>query len=117
MDSTTKQTTTDVWRERVTAQQNSGLSIRRWCRDNGLREHSFYWWRARLGMSPAAPKPRRRVTPGKPVEFARVEVEPPVLSGVEPIRLTLIGGREVTLPASMPVERIARLLRAMEGVA
>jgi hypothetical protein len=66
-------------------------------------------------MSPGAPKPRRRITPGKPVEFARVVVEPPVLKGVEPIRLTLIGGREVTLPASMPVEQIARLLRAIEG--
>jgi hypothetical protein len=43
-----------------------------------------------------------------------VEAAPVV---AEPMRLTLAGGRELALPASMPVEQVAHLLRAIEGAA
>jgi hypothetical protein len=115
-------TRAQTWRERVGAQQASGQRVRVWCRENGCHEHSFYWWRARLGLSPAARKPERPPGGVKPVRFAKVVIGPPTRGGlpegicIEPIRLSLIGGREVTLPASMPVEQIAHLLRAIEGV-
>ena len=107
----------EVWRERVLAQQASGQSVRGWCRANNCPEHGFYWWRASLGLSPvSARKRRRRVRKAASVGFARVLVEPPAAGVVaEPLRLTLIGGRELTLPASMPVEHVARLLRAIEA--
>jgi uncharacterized protein YhjY with autotransporter beta-barrel domain len=105
-----------VWRERIVAQQHSGESIRGWCQANYCHEHSFYWWRANLGLSPMR-NARRRESGGKPVEFAKVVVQADaaVATAVEAIRLSLIGGRELILPMSMPVEQIARLVRAIEG--
>jgi hypothetical protein len=122
MDASTKNTTAETWRQRVVAQQASGQSIRAWCRENGCHEHAFYWWRARLGLSPMArkrsPRPKAAV---KPVEFTRIVLKKSMLvraaNLAEPIRLSLIGGRELILPASMPVEKIAGLLRAIEGAA
>ena len=92
-------------------------AIRDWCRENGCHEHAFYWWRARLGLSPVIRKRRRRSARRKAVDFTRLVVEPVAMVGVEPIRLSLIGGRELMLPASMPVEQIASLVRAIEGAA
>jgi hypothetical protein len=117
MDVQTENTAAAAWRERIGAQQASGQRIRGWCRENGCREHAFYWWRARLGLSPAAGKRRGRPRAVRPMGFARLVVEPPAPSSAEPIRLSLAGGRELTLPASMSVERIATLVRAIEGVA
>jgi hypothetical protein len=105
----------DVWRERVVAQQASGQPVRAWCRQHGCPEHGFYWWRAKLGLSPAtsavARRKRRRT---RPFHFAEVVVERPE---AEPIVLRLGGGRELLLPASIPVTQLADLLRAIEGAA
>lgn len=38
----------DEWAERIAAQRASGMSVRRFCREQGLTEHSFYAWRKRL---------------------------------------------------------------------
>jgi hypothetical protein len=106
---------TELWQERVLAQQASGQTVRGWCRANNCPEHGFYWWRANLGLSPASARKRRRVRKAASIGFARVVVEPPApAAAVEPMRLTLAGGRELALPASMPVEQVARLLRAIE---
>jgi hypothetical protein len=108
----------DSWRERITVQRASGQSIRAWCRQNGLPEHAYYWWRCRLGLSPAR---KRRSRQARDLGFAQVVVgraavvEPPVWSGVEPIVLRFSGGRELVLPGSMPVGQIAGLIRELEG--
>jgi len=142
--------TAAYWRERVVRQQRSGVGVRGFCRANGYAEHAFYWWRAKLGLSPA--RGRKKMGTSKGVEFARVVVEPfpggggrdagdtsagagdaqssgqsgvhssasgivepPVASVVEPLRLMLAGGRQLVLPTSMPIEQVARLVRAIEG--
>ena len=122
--------TAEAWRERIVAQQASGRSIRGWCRENGFAEPAFYWWRRRLGLSPArdaGANGRRRGRPVKAVGFAEVVADrtsstastvpelPEAVEAVEAICLRLGGGRELVLPGSMPVESIARLVRAIEG--
>jgi len=100
----------DEWRERIEAQRGSGRSVRSWCGEHSLPEHAFYWWRTRLGLSPAAPqRPRRRA---EEVRFAEVVV--PRSPVIDPIRLNLTGGRELILPASMPIESVVTLIRALE---
>ena len=114
--------TADAWRGRIAAHRVSGQSIRAWCRANGQREHSFYWWRARLGFSPRAGVKRRTHRAAEAVGFAEVVVRRPDAGGAEvaevstagaALSLRLGGGRELILPASLPVEWVARLVRAI----
>lgn len=111
----------NTWRRQIDDQRASGQSVRAWCKANDTREHSFYWWRARLGLSP---KKRRRSTPVKakpaPLAFAQVVVHPSAVerskpSTAESLRVRLAGERELILPASMPVEQVVRLVHAIEG--
>ena len=104
-----------VWRERIEAQRVSGLSIRAWCREKGHHEHSFYWWRVRLGLSSRKSLGTSpRCATAQSLKFAQVVIDPIV---AEPIRLGLADGRELRLPASMAVTQIAQLVRAIEGIA
>ena len=48
------------WAERIAAQQRSGISVKQFCKEQGLTEYSFYAWRKRLQGS-------------GPVRFALVE--------------------------------------------
>jgi transposase-like protein len=50
----------DEWAERIAAQQRSGMSVKQFCKEQGLTEYSFYAWRRRLQES-------------GPVRFALVE--------------------------------------------
>ena len=50
----------DEWAERIAAQQRSGMSVKQFCKEQGLTEYSFYVWRKRLQES-------------GPVRFALVE--------------------------------------------
>jgi hypothetical protein len=103
-----------IWRRRIAAQRaegSGGRSIREWCRENSLPEYQFYWWRNRLGLSPASLSASRRNTP---MRFAEVVLS----AGGEAIRLRLdggAGGRELILPASMPMARLAELVRELEA--
>jgi len=45
-----------VWRERLQAQQASGLSIAAWSKQEGVSAWSVYAWRKRLSPPPAATK-------------------------------------------------------------
>jgi len=115
--------TAEIWRERIAAQQAGGRSIRALCKEHGWHEHAFYWWRSRLGLSPVSVIRRGR-RPKMPAGFAEVVVDRPAAavslvgsmtaSTVEPIRLCLLGGRELVLPASMSDQRVAALVGLIE---
>src|SRR5438309_12059434 len=38
----------DQWAERIAAQQRTGVSVKQFCKEQGLTECSFYAWRKRL---------------------------------------------------------------------
>jgi transposase len=38
----------DEWAERISTQQRSGMSVKQFCKEQGLTEYSFYAWRKRL---------------------------------------------------------------------
>lgn len=112
MESASTISLSDTWRERIAAQRASGQSIRAWCRDNGCREHSFYFWRVRLDLSPVgAKRPRRSAL--KPIAFTELTTLGP---SAEPLRLRLARGRELLLPASMPAEQVAGLVGLIEAL-
>jgi hypothetical protein len=45
---------TEYWRERIAQQERSGVSVHRFCEEQGLTEQSFYVWRKRLRQQPPA---------------------------------------------------------------
>jgi hypothetical protein len=96
----------ELWKQRIARQKVSGLPVRAWCRREGCGEHDFYVWRLKLGLSPGRRRPRHSASSA----FAQVRIVDP-----SPLRLRLAGGRELLLPASMPMEHVAELLLALEG--
>jgi hypothetical protein len=82
---------------------------------NGCHEHAFYWWRSKLGLSPRCGNGGRRRRQPNALRFAEVVIDP--RPAAEAIVLRLGGGRELVLPASMPAESVAKLVRSIEGAA
>ena len=73
------------WQQVIAEQEKSGQSVRAFCREHGLGEHSLYMWRQRL----------QRETP---VTFALVETR---TAAAEPAMLELLlsSGDRLRLPA------------------
>lgn len=110
------------WRDTLAAFADAGQDIRRFCRERGLRESAFYFWRRTIAQRdgnalPAAPrKPAASKKPAPAFVPVRVESKPPASdSGSEPFHVELRGGRLLRLPASMPAARLAEVLHALEG--
>jgi hypothetical protein len=45
----------DEWAERIAAQRRSGVSVKQFCKEQGLTEYSFYAWRKRLQQTDRIP--------------------------------------------------------------
>jgi hypothetical protein len=44
MSSVRHKVTAKQWQQRILDQQSSGLSIRRWCSEQNIRESKYYYW-------------------------------------------------------------------------
>ena len=78
------------WQVVIAEQAVSGKSVRDFCRERDLGEHSFYWWRHRLGEE-------------KPVSFALVETKPVASARFE---LALSSGEVLRIPADVESLRV-----------
>jgi transposase-like protein len=67
------------WAELIRQQGQGKLSVSAFCREHGVRDQSFYYWRKRLSSS-------------EPVRFALVESDMPVTKEKTPIELVLASG-------------------------
>ena len=81
-----------VWRRRVGKFSGSGLTVVRFCAEEGVSTASFYRWRKRLGDR--QPNARRLGVEGG-AAFRPVRITP----GGGPISIQLPGGVRVELPA------------------
>ena len=95
------------WRRVVAEHVNSGMSIRAYCAQHGVKDPAFYWWRAELARRDAA---------RSAADFVPVVVEPATAVPAEGMILELRGGRALRLPASLTMGKIGELIRAIEGV-
>ncbi|WP_197524927.1 IS66 family insertion sequence element accessory protein TnpA [Botrimarina hoheduenensis] len=93
-----------VWRELVSRQAASGLSVRAFCRREGVSEASFYGWRRALGRRAGGPPPFVPVV----VSDVPIHREP-----AASLALELRGGRVLRLPASTRAAWLAELLTAI----
>jgi transposase-like protein len=93
------------WAERVAAQRRSGMSVKQFCKEQGLTECSFYAWRKRLRNESG------------PVRFALVE-----RSGrrqertAEPVlELVLATGERLRIGAGVDIVTLRSVLGALRG--
>jgi transposase-like protein len=79
------------WERIVAEQETSGKSVRAFCRERDLGEHSFYWWRHHLRGE-------------KPVSFALVETKPAARAAK--FELALSSGEVLCIPADVESLRV-----------
>ena len=95
-------TKNEQWRERIAEQERSGLSVKQFCKEQGLTECSFYAWRKRLrGQGP--------------VRFALVErgavrQEPATEASLE---LVLATGERLRIGAGVDAATLRTVLEAL----
>ena len=94
----------EQWRGRLAEQERSGLSVRQFCKQQELHEHSFYAWRKRLREQ-------------GPVRFALVESGvlregPETPTGLE---LVLRTGERLRIAAGVDVATLRSVLEALRA--
>jgi len=115
------------WRELVQGQQQSGRSVRAYCRDAGVKESAFYWWRRELvrrsqagKLARSRPASRRKAArSSSPQEPARPRESRPGRKPrrAKPSPATSLGGGPCAGDASsfVPIEVLASKSTADPG--
>ena len=92
----------EYWRERIEAQQHSGLSVQQFCKEQGLNNPSFYYWRKRFRQRP-------------PVRFALIETggAPPPAPSEHCLELVLPAGERMRIGAGVNAAVLRTVLEAL----
>ena len=92
------------WAERIAAQQRSGMSVKQFCKEQGLTEYSFYAWRKRLQER-------------SPVRFALVErsAHQQERSAEPPLELVLATGERLRIGPGLDVTTLRAVLDLLRG--
>lgn len=99
------------WRRTLTAQRNSGLSQREFCRRNDLSLSTFCSWRRRLRVE--APEEVKAAQ----VEFVELQPEAPLVPEDAPddrFELIFPDGLRLKLPSRVEGRELAEVLWALE---
>ena len=94
----------DQWAERIAAQQRFGISVKQFCKEQGLTEYSFYAWRKRLQQT-------------GPVRFALVDRSPRRQErGAEaPLELVLATGERLRIRAGVDATTMRAVLDVLRA--
>ena len=102
------------WAQQVQAQQNSGLSICEWCRQNGIAENTFHY-RMKIVRQEACNSLEQRsasiVKQDEPV-FAKVNIEPKRESSTSGIEIN-VNGINVRISPDSNLEHVRMVLEAI----
>lgn len=103
-----KQARLEEWTRRIMACRNSGMTIRAWCRENGVSEKTYYYWQQRLYREMSEQQRIRQ-----PV-FAEVTPSVTAHSGEKAMTIRLSGAEvDVYTGAELTaVEAVLQLLRS-----
>jgi hypothetical protein len=100
----------ELWRQRVAEQKNNGQTVRAFCREHRLSEHSFYWWRRQFS-SPVE----------KPIRFALVETVTPFAETHPPrqaqLELVLNSGERLQISTDAATLRLVLSVLREQGQA
>jgi len=91
------------WRNVIAEQESSKQKIGPFCREHGISEPCFYYWRSRLRKS-------------APVRFAVIETVPPVVSRpVWTLELVLRNGDRLRIGDKVDAVTLRTVLEAARG--
>lgn len=73
-----KQFRTEQWKKRIAECQTSGMSVKSWCKQNGLCEQTYYKYlkQFRQELCDMLPAPVQETA--KPIQFSKLEVHSPL---------------------------------------
>jgi hypothetical protein len=93
------------WSERLAEQERSGMSVRSFCKDHGIAEHVFYYWRKRLRNQ------------SQPVRFALVERAgaPPESSAPAGLELVLTTGERLRIGAGVDAATLRTVMEVLRA--
>jgi transposase-like protein len=94
-----REETKAYWSKIIAEQEASGLTIRAFCKQRGIGDHSFYRWRRRLGKQ-------------EPVQFALVKT---VAGGGTPIELFLPSGERLSIANGADAATLRNVLDALRS--
>jgi hypothetical protein len=98
------------WRKVLTAWEGSGQSIRGYCREHGITEASFYFWRRELRLREAEAAQRSTAA------FVPVRLKAETPAGCVPNMIELMfNGLTLRVPAHTGTDRIRELVAALDG--
>jgi len=95
-----------LWRDVLAEFGTSGLSVRAFCLARGLSKSTFYAWRQILAEGDAA---------SSPPAFLPVTIRPEPSATSAGLSLELRDGRVLRFGDTLPAERIASVIHALES--
>ena len=101
-----KQERLENWTTRIMACRSSGMTVRAWCRENGLSEKTYYYWQRRLFQTLSEQQTVYKT--------AFAEVTPPVCSGnvAVSVRISEVEANIHNGADSATVEMVLRILKS-----
>ena len=92
----------EYWREKIATQERSGRSVQQFCKEQGLNNPSFYYWRKRLRQQ-------------APVRFALVETAgaPQPKSSEHCLELVLPTGERLRIGVGVDAAALRTVLEAL----
>ena len=103
-----KQERLENWTARIMVCRGSGMTVRAWCRENGLSEKTYYYWQRRLFQTLSEQQTVHETA------FAEVTPPQPVCSGNVAVTVR-ISGVEADIQNgadSSTVETVLRILKS-----
>ena len=93
----------EYWRKLIAEQEGGGQKVRPFCRERGITEPSFYYWRKRL---------RKRES----VQFALLETRPTDTSSTtSAFELVLTSGERLRIGNEVDAATLRMVLEAVRG--
>jgi len=99
------------WRDVLRCWRESGLSVRAYCRQRGLAEPSFYFWRRALAERR---EPAAATAHAPEVRFVPLTVRSESVAVEAPVEIVLANGRRLRLPVGVAAGVVRELLAVLE---
>ena len=100
------------WRGVLLAFEQSGLSVTRFCRENGINQGTFKRWRSELVSQAPASNPAPKSNPFVPVQI-RPQAQQQITD--EWLDVVLPGGSLIRVTERTPPQLLMKVLKTLEG--